>query len=606
MKVTMDKLRSLPHERLQADVLIVGAEGAGARAAIEAARNHQLKVILTTKGSGIGKSGATVTAQGSNMAIDSRGVLEYLGLPGDSHDSPEAFFEDIIVEGKYLNDQRQVEVLVKEAPSRAKELMDWGFKWEKVIGPSAGHRFPRACYAYPNMGPSMLRVMKGVINTLPNIQVVPDILITDLVREEDRVVGAVGINLKLGTFCVFESKATLLATGGGQNLYPHVSGPHDLTGDGQAMAYRTGAELIDPEMIQFIPAVVLWPPGWDFARHGPMPYILDGKIEGPHFLNRKGERYLKEWDPVRMEKTTRDIWAIAAATEIMEGRGSEHGGVYLSIKHIPDNLIDFYGQWGPCPGWKSSSGFDFNPLIEMMKKGVAVELGIYCHFFMGGISVNEDGKTSIPGLFGAGECTGLIHGANRLSGVALAQILVQGTRAGKEAASFASTSKSAQVDSKLVSKLIDCVSEPINRAKGSGPISLRNRIQKTAFENAGVVRDRSGLENTLKEIESFRSDFHGLSTTSKQKRYNLEWMEAIQTRNLLDLLEVITRSALMRSESRGAHYRRDFPFTDNEKWLTNIIIKKVGEETHLALRPLPFVKIAPPQGIVPFPAISKA
>ena len=598
----MKKLELIADEYVKSDILIIGSEGAGARAAIQAGEKN-LRIVMTTKGSDIGRSGATVTANSSTVAIDSRGAREQLDLPGDPNDDPCLFFEDIVKDGKYVNDQEQVEVLVKEAPLRAKELRDWGYRWEKILGPSPGHRFPRGCSGFPSTGPAMLQTMKKVLKTKPNVRLIPDVLILDLLVEEGHVCGAAGLDLKTGKFVVFEAKGVILATGGGQNVYPYVSGPHDLTGDGQAMAYRAGAEMIDLEFIQFVPAALIWPPGWDFARHGPMPLLLDGKIEGPHFLNRRGERYLKKWDPERIEKTTRDIWAIAAATEIKEGRGSEHGGVYFSIKHMPDDIVDFYGKWGIWKNWKSTAGFDFKPLIEQMKRGIAVELGIYCHFFMGGVNIDKNGKTNLEGLYAAGECAGLVHGANRLSGVALSQILVQGMRAGEAAAENITVSekRSLRINLDILSRLKDATYRPLNNTQGIDSRNFRKEIQQVASEKVFVIRDEANLRAAIKKIGEKRLDLSKIQVSSKYKRYNLEWIEAIQAANLIDVLEMIARSALMRTESRGAHYRNDFPFTDNDNWLKNIILIRKGETMHLYTRPVRVISITPPRGTVPYP-----
>lgn len=590
-------------EIFETDVLIVGSEGAGAMAAIKASEGGA-QVILATKGSDIGRSGATVTANVSNIAIDSRSVKEHLGLSGDPGDSPEAFFEDIVVEGKYLNDQKQVEALCFEAPSRARDLKDWGYKWDKVIGPSPGHRFPRACYGYPSTGPPMLKAMKKVIKASRSITLLPDLFVADLLCAEDgSLSGALAVDLKGGEMLCIKSKAVVMATGGGQNVYPYVSGPHDLTGDGLAMAYRAGAEMVDLEFIQFVPCALLWPPGWDIARHGPMPFLLAGHmVAEPHILNRKGERFLKRWDPARMEYTTRDILSIAVATEVAEGRGSKHGGVYFSMKHVPDDILDYYGEWGPCKDWKSAGGFDFRPLIEELKRGKAIEIGNYCHFFMGGINVDEWGRTNLGGLFAAGECCGLVNGANRLSGVALSQILVQGARAGRAAAEFSKGSNRKEPDPELVSDLIQGIRRPLERKKGTRPVDFRKKLQEIAFSKVGILRDEKRLKDALISIEALKGEAQHLATSEPQGQYNLEWLEALQTRNLLTLLEIIALSALYRRESRGAHYRLDFPYTDNDQWLKNVLIRRSGDSAaELYTRPPVITRLQPPGGRKPYP-----
>ena len=580
-------------EILETDVLIVGAEGAGARAAIEANR-HGARVILLTKGSGIGKAGATVTAQVSNIAIDGWSIAELLGMPGDRDDTWESFFEDIVTEGRYVNDQRQAEVLAQEAGLRAKELTDWGFRWTGAVSPGPGHRHARSCYGRPNTGPSMLKVLGRVLKHDAGVWMVGDTLAVDLLTTDGRAVGLVGLDLQTGRLRVFKAKAIILATGGAQSVYPYFSGSHDLTGDGHAMAYRAGAELIDMQFVQLNPGALLWPPGWNHVGHGPVPYLWGRHFGGAHLLNRRGERFLAKWDPARMENTTGDVLGMAIATEVAEGRGSKHGGVYLSLKHLPDNLLDCYAEWGYCRDWKSHAGFDYRPLIEQMKRGLAIEVGIYCHFFMGGIGVDEWGRTSVPGLYAAGECTGIVNGANRLSGVALTQVLVQGARTGRAAAEYARTAGLERVQRDQIEAVEARVLRPLLRKDGVEPLALRRALQRVAYDRVGILRDKEGLESALREVQELQHSVTSLATKTKCREYNLEWVDAIQAMNSLQVLELMALSSLHRTESRGAHCRRDYPAADDDKWLKNVIVTRGDGQPTLQDRPALTTRLKPP------------
>ena len=317
---------------VKTDVLIIGSEGAGARAAI-AAHDAGAKVLIVTKGR-IGGSGATLTAL-ADMDVDSRSARDLLGFPGDLNDSPEIFFEDILIEGKYINNQKLVDVHVAEAPARIKELMDWGLKVRDLVR-NPGHRYPRGIHA---SGADMMRVLKKQVNQR-KVEVLEDMMVVDLLTAEGGVAGALGLDLQSGEFIPLSAKATIIATGGGMMAYPIQTAPEELTGDGQAIAYRAGAELVDMEMVQFHPCNLLAPPAW---RGIGFPFTI-GPAGGMDvwLLNKYGQRFMSKWDPERMEKATRDNLSIGIMTEVLEGHGTPSGDVFMSLKHLPTNLIDYY------------------------------------------------------------------------------------------------------------------------------------------------------------------------------------------------------------------------------------------------------------------------
>ncbi len=395
------------------DVLIVGSEGAGSRAAIEVSRNG-LRVLVATKGV-FTKCGATLTA-GMDIDLPSRDAKEVFGLPGDERDTVETFAQDMFEEGKYINDEEVVFIHCSNAAKYVKELADWGMKVESLTQ-SPGHRYPRGIWS---TGRSMMQALKR--GTKPHkIDFAEHTMVTNLLTKEGRVVGAVGIDVLTGDFLVFRAKAVILATGGAMRLYPITTAPEELTGDGFYMAYQAGAELVDMEFPMFLPCVLYWPK----SMRGHAPYALSYLANG-WWLNRFGVRFIEKWDPVRMEiGTTRDVASIAMATEILEGRGSPHGGVFLSFKHQPDEIIDcaaetnaylhdlFYGQF-------ALGKFNMDP------KKVAWEIGPGAHYWNGGIKVNGKGETNVPGLYAAGEVQGGTMGANRLSGNAVTEAVVFG------------------------------------------------------------------------------------------------------------------------------------------------------------------------------------
>ncbi|MFX0210590.1 MAG: FAD-binding protein [Candidatus Hodarchaeota archaeon] len=598
-KCRLGKLTELVDDIRNSDLLIIGTEGAGARAALEASK-YNLRITLITKGRDIAKGGATVIACQSSICIDSKNANELLNLHGDLKDSPNLYFEDIVEEGKYLNDQNLVEVLVEEAPKRVKELVDWGFKFNQLHH-LPGHRYPRNCFGDPNTGPKMLRIFKGILRKRGNVEIIGDILALDLLTNNGKITGATAIDLQTGSFIVYKAKSVILATGGYQNIYPHVTCGPDLTGDGLAMAYRAGVELVNMEFSQFLPHALLWPPEWGgAANYAVIIYFLI--MNGGHLLNKYGERYLKRWDPKRVEKTTRDIRSIATMVEILDGRGSKHGGVYLSIKHLPDDFIDDLGGKIPTSNWIAAGGIDYRPLIEKMKNGFAIEIAPQAHFTMGGIKINEKCETNIKGLYAAGECASGLNGANRITGVALAQVLVQGTRAGKSAAEYAVKGYQQEINMKQVESSKKRVFQLLERRGGEKAIMVKNKIQKLAYEKVGLVRDATGLREAIKIIRNIEDkDIKNMYVESKDSIFNLEWVVAIETINIAQLLRLITTSALMRNESRGAHYRRDFPHVDNENWLKKIVFRQLGGKMQTFTESPLITRIKPPSGIKPYP-----
>jgi len=573
---------------IKTDVVIIGSEGAGARAALEV-KKLNLEPLIVTKGM-IGRCGSTVTA-GADIDVDSKSIKELLGLEGDSRDSKEAFFEDIIVEGRYINNQKLVEAHVDEAPDRIKEMMDWGMKVTNVLhGP--GHRYPRGVYT---TGQEIMRVLASEVRKA-GIRVYEHFMVTDLVKKDGRVAGIVGLDLSTGKFVPISAKAVIIATGGGMMMYPVQTAPEDITGDGHAMAWRAGAELVDMEMVQFLACTFINPPAW---RGLTFPFTIGPGVGGMEIwlMNKFGARFMKKWDPERMEHSTRDKLAIGIMNEVVDGLGSPAGGVYYSLKHLPDEIVDRYPLERKDPYLKedwSFKGFQFKELIESMKKGKSIEVGPASHFFMGGIRINERCETSIPGLFGAGEVCGGTHGGNRLSGNACTQILVQGARAGIFASEYAKGNANGELPKEELKRLEDRVMAPVER-DGTSPFELKRALQKIAWEKVGVVRTAESLTKALGEIEAIKKELPQIGCSAKNRVYNREWLEALQVESLITLLEMTAKSAALREESRGAHYRRDFTSMDNENWLRNIITENKGGQMTNSFAPVVITSLIPPK-----------
>ena len=565
---------------LKTDVLIIGSEGAGARAAIQA-YDQDVNVMIVTKGR-MGKSGATVTA-GMDIDMDSRSIKELLNMDGDPEDSPEKFFEDIVVEGRYINNQKIVEAHVQEAPIRIKEVIDWGMKVSGLLhGP--GHRYPRGIYSSGN---ELMKALKSQVKKR-KIEILEDTMAMDLLTTNGRANGVLCIDLRTGNIFPISAKVVILASGGGQRLYPVSTAPEELTGDGQAMAWRAGADLVDMEMVQSLPCCFITPPAWSGLT---FPFFMGqgvGSIQA-WLLNKFGDRFMSKWDPKNMERSTRDILAIAVANEVIEGRGTPSGGVFYSLKHLPDNLVDYFPVWRNEPylnaNWEFK-GFKLKDLIEDMKKGLAAEVGPACHFYMGGIRVDENCQATIAGLYACGEVAGGTHGGNRLTGNACTQILVQGFRAGDVAAKEAKEVAETKVDTDQIEYMKEKYLQPMKKKDGMSSYKLRKEIQKLAVMNVGVLRTGELLKKALSEMENLKLKMESVAVKTKNYRYNREWIEALQLKNMITLIEAISMSGMTRKESRGAHYRRDFPKMDNEEWLKNIIIKNVDGKMQVETAPI--------------------
>lgn len=557
-------LTEMADQVFDTDILVIGSEGAGARAAVEAAK-YGLRVAVVTKGP-VAKSGATLTAQ-TDIDAAGKDIVDLCGLPADERDTRETFFQDMLVEGHYINHQRIAARHVQDAGVRIKELMDWGMRISpgEPVQWAAGHSFRRGVMS---TGREVCKALIRGLNTFGSqIEYFENTMAIDLLTSEGRVVGAAALDLNTGEFLVFPAKSTILATGGGLKIYPFTTGNQELTGDGHAMARRVGAEFFDAQQVQFLTTTFHHPPV-SVRSVNPILNI------SPWLLNKFGERFMIRYDPERMERSTRDIVARGIMKEIWDRKGFEDElGSYalMSMKHLPENFVD---------EWRSRTPIYSKEFIDNLKRN-AVPVFSSSHFYCGGIRINEKCETSVPGLFAAGEVTGGCMGSNRLSGNAITQVVVQGKWGGESAAELALKAKEPEINVTQVEKFRNMTDSLLERKDGINSTAFKKKIQKMAYRDVGVIKTGSRLENAIAEIEKMKADIPNVYTAYKSKVYNRPWIDALEIRNMLGTLEMIARCALFRTESRGNHYRVDYPEMDNKNWLKNVVAKDVNGEVKM-------------------------
>lgn len=551
------------YELVKTDVLVIGAGGAGTRAAIEAKRKG-VEVALVAKGGF--PSGCTPRAMGGYQAA-------YI-----PEDSPEAHFRDTVIGGVYVNDQRLVKIMAQEALQRLKDLEEFGTQF--IRDESGNYRLIHAS------GTSYMRnfvavageFMRGLINEVQRlgVQVYPNVVILDLLKKGDSVVGAVGFNWKDGGYYVFKAKSTVMATGGLGHMYPLTSNPPDVTGDGYAIAYRAGAELMDMEFIQWMTCVV-HPPS---LRGFPPPY--DGWVaHGARFYNALGERYMKKYDREKLENVTRDIVCITAYREIKAGKATQHGGLYMDLSGVPDQIVK---AWEKV--WKAYQALG----IDITWQPIEWAPGV--HHCMGGIRINERCESSVPGLYAAGEATGGVHGANRVGGNALTDTQVFGARAGAFAAERAKSIGEVDVDEAQVEKCIKTAEDIYERKEGVPASQLKSRIQKIMEDYVGVIKTGDGLKKALAELESIEVNELPKVYLGDERSYKA-LAEAIDVVNMVCTGKIIASAALYRTESRGAHYREDYPERDDKNWLKNVVVKLEAGKMVVTAVPAQLIELKP-------------
>ncbi len=551
------------YEVREHDVLIIGAGGAGLRAAIEAlAQGASVGVVCKSL---LGKA-HTVMAEGGIAAAMAN---------VDPADNWKVHFRDTMSGGKFLNNWRMAQLHALEAPDRVRELEQWGALFDRTENGAilqrafGGHTFKRLCHVGDRTGLELIRTLqdRGVQQ---GVDCYMECTVTRLLVENGRFAGAFAYWRENGRFIVFKAKAVVIATGGIGKAWTVTSNSWEYTGDGMALAYEAGAELMDMEFVQFHPTGMVWPPGVQGIL---VTEAVRG--EGGILRNKLGERFMEKYDPKRLELSTRDVVARSIYTEVREGRGTEHGGAYLDISHKPAEYVK-----KKLP----SMYHQFKELADVDITKEPMEVGPTCHYMMGGIRVEaETGQSSMPGIFAAGEAAAGLHGANRLGGNSLSDLLVFGRRAGMAAAVHAKKTGYASLDNAQMQDAERELLAPFSN-KSESPYAIHRDLQTVMQSLVGIYRNAEDLERALNELQMLKARAAAASVEGS-RMFNPGWHLVGELKSMLIIAEAVTKSAMARTESRGAHSRIDHPDLD-KAWgqKHNIIVEEHGE---MARRELP-------------------
>ena len=538
-------------QALDTDVLVLGSGGAGLRAAIEA-RKHGVSVLLISK-SPIGLS--------SNTAISGSGIATATGWR-EPADSPEIHFKDTIVGGRYMSHQLLVDSMTRESGQQVLDLESFGVKFRKKrdtfhMALMAGHTHPRNVFGDKAIGTDLTLPLRDYASGV-GVELREDVLITRLLTSGDAVVGAVGIDESGGVY-LFNAKSTVLATGGAGHIYLRTSNAAGSTGDGFVLAYDVGVPMADMEFVQF-------------AVSGPNTEMFCAR-EGAVIRNTLDENILEKYDITDPVKMTRDAVSRAIMTEILEGRSPDGNSLTLDTTPISEERFEKLRVLLPKNTPKDKRHF---------------RVGLYSHFFMGGVRINENTETGLDRLYAAGEVCAGVQGASRLGGNALAETFVLGKIAGDRAAQRTLIVEKDHPETNQLSDEVERLRELVS-ARGTENLKELQRLLKTFMWNkAGIVRNEKGLNEALEEIISLKKRSHNVHVGN----YG-ELTSAIKLNNMLVVSEMVVRSALLRNESRGAHYRSDYPEENNKEWLKNIVISKSNREISLSTVPVVLSRMAP-------------
>ena len=547
------------YETHEHDVLIIGAGGAGLRAAIEAlAQGVRVGVVCKSL---LGKA-HTVMAEGGIAAAMAN---------VDGSDDWRVHFRDTMRGGKFLNNWRMAQLHAQEAPDRVRELEQWGALFDRTENGEilqrafGGHTFKRLCHVGDRTGLEMIRTLqdRGVHQ---GIDVYMECTIIRLLKDGDRIAGAFGYWREQGRFVVFKAKSVVICTGGIGKAWKITSNSWEYTGDGMALAFDAGADLMDMEFVQFHPTGMVWPPGVQGIL---VTEAVRG--EGGVLRNKDGERFMERYDPKKLELSTRDVVARSIYTEVREGRGTEHGGAFLDISHKPAEYV------------KRKLPSMYHQFLELADVDITkgpMEVGPTCHYMMGGIRVDaETAQASIPGLFAAGESAVGLHGANRLGGNSLSDLLVFGRRAGFAAAEHAKRSPAAVIDPSQIEDAERQMLLPFERSGGESPYAIHEDLQGVMQNLVGIFRNEEDLSRAVSEIDKLK-DRTARVRVEGSRLFNPGWHLARDLQCMLTIAEAVTRSALARRESRGAHSRIDYPGLD-DTWgkMHNVVVKKADSMT---------------------------
>ncbi len=544
-------MEQLPYKTILCDVLVVGAGGAGCRAAIEATK-HNLDVIMISKEL-LGKAHTAMAEGGYNVSLGNV----------DPKDDVETHFKDTIVGGNYLNNQDLAHILVENAADCIYDLEDMGAVFDRTPEGKIAQRpfgkqsWRRTAYASDRTGSEIMVTLTEAIRKT-SVRVFDEVFATKILVKDGRVAGVCAVDLKYGDYIVFRAKSIVMATGGAGRIYKVTSNAQLDVGDGYAMAYEAGAELIDMEMVQFHPTSQVFP---ESAKGKLVTEAVRG--EGGILLNNKGERFMNKYYPEVMELAGRDQVARSIMTEVLEGRGSPNGGAYLSISHLPKRIVEFR----------------LESMIEQFEDaGVDIrdepmEVSPTAHHFMGGIKIDTNSESTIPGMYASGECTGGVHGGNRLGGNALADTQVFGALSGKNAAEFSKKHAHTGIDKDTVQKEFQRLEAMLERKEGISPSEARKELTELMWSKVQIFRNEEDMAYAVKELKRIEKEVvPKIKVDVDEKRFNPGWHQALEFEHMVLTARMVAEAAFMRKGNRGAHYRVDADPKD--KGYFNIIIKK--------------------------------
>jgi succinate dehydrogenase/fumarate reductase flavoprotein subunit len=561
-------------DTIETDVAVVGSGGAGLMCVLHLAQQApELDVALISKGA-VGRSGCTRMVQGGFNAVL------------DPDDSLDLHFGDTLEGGKYLNDQELAWTLVQDAPRVIHELetrvgcffdrADDGRIKQKAF---AGQAFDRTVHRGDLTGIEIMGRLRDQMFRVQPLEL-EDVRALDLVLDADGgVAGLTLLDIRSGAVALLRAKVVVVATGGAATMYRIAAPAREKTGDGVAMCYRAGLELRDMEMMQFHPTGLL--AGESRMTGAVLEEGLRGA--GAHLRNADGERYMARYDAERMERSTRDLVSRASYLEIMQGRGTDNGGVLIDISHLGVDEVE--RRFAGMVARTRQIGSD-------LARG-PVEVSPTAHFHMGGALIDPDCRTAIPGLLVAGEDAGGVHGANRLGGNGVAESTVYGARAGDQAAQEARERGPGRPDPGAVTGSARRALAPLKRRDGPSPFPITRALKDAMWEGCGVVRTRAGLLEAQERIATLTEEAEAIAV-SGSPTMNYAWQEALDLGNQLTVARIIVASALAREESRGAHYRADFPNRDDERWLRYAVARRGSDGApEITWRPVELARHAP-------------